>query len=427
MPDKVRIDGKERGMDKTFSLPNGRRILRRPFLRNILLVSLTIGLTLPLYVIFYIYPSISELLTENTKDDATRVARHLASILISETGELERETLTTDLLDEIAEPASQFELVKLKIFSDSGEVLFSTDPEEIGDVNRETYFSEIVAKGAVHTKVIWKEQKSLEGKTMASDVVETYVPLMKDGQFRGAFEIYYDITAKKQQLDKLLSRSSAILFALASGLIGVIFVTLAKESRAIADRERAEERIHYLAHYDTVTNLPNRFLFKEHLSRALVFAERNDEMLAILFLDLDHFKRVNDTFGHRVGDLLLREVADRLGATLRRSDVLARQGEDSEARSIARFGGDEFILLLCDVERAHDAAMAAQRILDVLSKPFLLEGQEILVGTSIGISLYPLDGKAFDTLVKNADAAMYSAKSRGRNNYQFYSRGSIES
>ena len=285
----------------------------------------------------------------------------------------------------------------------------------------------IFAKGAVHTKVIWKEQKSLEGKTMASDVVETYVPLMKDGQFRGAFEIYYDITAKKQQLDKLLSRSSAVLFALASGLIGVIFVTLAKESRAIADRERAEERIHYLAHYDTVTNLPNRFLFKEHLSRALVFAERNDEMLAILFLDLDHFKRVNDTFGNRVGDLLLREVADRLGSTLRRSDVLARQGEDSEARSIARFGGDEFIILLCDVERAHDAAMAAQRILDVLSKPFLLEGQEILVGTSIGISLYPLDGKAFDTLVKNADAAMYSAKSRGRNNYQFYSRGSIES
>jgi len=331
------------------------------------------------------------------------------------------------LLNEIAKPTSQFELVKLKVFSDSGEVLFSTDPEEIGDVNRENYFSEIVAKGTVHTKVVLREQESLEGKIMTSDVVETYVPLMKEGRFRGAFEIYYDITAKKQQLDKLLSRSSAILFGLASGLIVVILVTLTKESRAIADRERAEERIHYLAHYDTVTDLPNRFLFKEHLSRALVSAERNDEMLAILFLDLDHFKRVNDTFGHRVGDLLLREVADRIGATLRRSDVVTRQGEDDETRSIARFGGDEFILLLCDVERTHDAGMAAQRILDMLSKPFLLEGHEILVGTSIGISLYPLDGEAFETLVKNADAAMYHAKNRGRNNYQFHSPGSIES
>jgi GGDEF domain-containing protein len=425
MTDGIKVDGKKRRMERI--LPNGRRILARPFLRNILLVSLTIGLTLPLYVILFIYPSISELLTENTKDDAIRVARHLASILASETGELQRETLTKDLIDEIATPASQFELVKLKIFSDSGEVLFSTDPKEIGDVNRETYFSEIVAKGDVHTKVIWREHESLEGKIMASDVVETYVPLMKEGRFRGAFEIYYDITAKKQQLDKLLSHSSAILVALASGLIAVIFVTLAKESRAIADRERAEERIHYLAHYDAVTNLPNRFLFKEHLSRALVAAERNDEMLAILFLDLDHFKQVNDTYGHRVGDLLLREFADRLGATLRRSDVVARQGEEGEARSIARFGGDEFILLLCDVERAHDAAIAAERILDVLSKPFALEGQEISVGTSIGISLYPLDGVAFDTLVKNADSAMYRAKSRGRNNYQFHSAGSIES
>jgi diguanylate cyclase (GGDEF)-like protein len=420
---EVEMDSGSHGSERAFRLPHGRSILGRPFLRNILLVSLTIGLALPLYVVFFIYPSITELLTEITKDGATRVARHLASMLISDTGELEREPLNRDLLEEITNLTSQFELVKLKVFSESGEVLFSTDAEEIGEVNREPYFSEIVAKGAVHSKVIWKEQESLEGKLLPADVVETYVPLMEDGRFRGAFEIYYDITAKKEQLDRLLSHSSAVLFALTTGLIAMILVTLTKESRAIADRERAEERIYYLAHYDSVTQLPNRFLFKEHLSRALVSAERNHEMLAILFLDLDHFKQVNDTLGHGVGDLLLRQVAVRLGGTLRRSDVVARQGPEDEGRTIARFGGDEFIFLVCDVEQARDGAKAAQRVLDALSQPIFVAGHEITVGASIGISLYPLDGEDYETLVKKADTAMYRAKSRGSNNYRFHSAG----
>jgi diguanylate cyclase (GGDEF)-like protein len=300
--------------------------------------------------------------------------------------------------------------------------LFSTDPEEVGNVNRESYFWEIVAKGEVYTKVVWKEQESLEGQKMTSDVVETYVPLMTDGGFRGAFEIYYDITAKKEQLDGLLSRSSTILFTLACGLITVIIVTLTKESRSIAERERAEERIHYLAHYDTLTDLPNRFLFKEHLSRALVSAQRNRQMLALLFVDLDDFKQVNDTLGHRVGDLLLQDVANRFRKTLRRSDVLARQGDEDGTASIARFGGDEFIILLSDIKGAPDVARAARRVLDALSDPFALDGHETSVGASIGISLYPLDGEDFETLFKNADVAMYRAKNQGKKSYRFHSQ-----
>jgi predicted signal transduction protein with EAL and GGDEF domain len=132
---------------------------------------------------------------------------------------------------------------------------------------------------------------------------------------------------KKEQLDGLLSRSSTIIFTLAFGLITVIIVTLIKENRSIAERERAEEKIHHLAHYDTLTDLPNSFLFKEHRSRALVSAQRNGEMLAVLFVDLDDFKKVNDTCGHRGGDPLLQDVADRFEKTLRKSDVLARQGD----------------------------------------------------------------------------------------------------
>ncbi len=398
------------------------RVFKRAYLRNILLVSLAIGIALPLYDVLFIFPAVSELLIENTRDDAIRVARHLSTLVISETGELNNTVLTKDLLNEIEEPAADFDLVKLKVFSESGEVLFSTDPEEIGNVNREKYFSEIVAKGEVYTKVVLAEQESLEGQTMTADVVETYVPLMIDGELRGAFEIYYDITAKKEQLDGLLSRSSAIIFTLAFGLITVIVVTLTKENRSVAERERAEEKIHYLAHYDTLTDLPNRFLFKEHLSRALVSAQRNSEILAVLFVDLDDFKKVNDTFGHRVGDLLLQDVADRFGKTLRKSDVLARQGDEDGHTSIARFGGDEFIVLLSDIEGARDAAKAAHRVLDALSDPFALDGHEISMGASIGISLYPQDGEDFETLTKNADAAMYRAKGQGTKNYRFYSQ-----
>ncbi len=404
----------------------GMRFFLRTPLRNILLVSLAIGIVLPLYDVLFIFPAVSELLVENTQDDAVRVARHLSSLLISETGELNNAFLTKDLLEEIKEPAAEFDLVKLKVYSDLGEVLFSTDPEEIGNVNRERYFLENVAKGKTYTKVIWKDQKSLEGQTMTFDVVETYVPLMHDGELRGAFEIYYDITAKKEQLDGLLSRSSTIIFTLAVALITVIIVTLTKENRSIAERERAEEKIHYLAHYDTLTDLPNRFLFKEHLSRALVSAQRNGDMLAVLFVDLDDFKKVNDTCGHGVGDLLLQDVADRFEKTLRKSDVLARQGDEEGNTSIARFGGDEFIVLLSDVKGARDAAKAACRLLDALSDPFAVDGHEFSIGASIGISLYPQDGEDFETLTKNADAAMYRAKSQGTKHYRFHSQQNQE-
>jgi diguanylate cyclase (GGDEF)-like protein len=398
------------------------RLFKKTYLRTILLVSLAVGIALPLYDVLFIFPAVSKMLIEGARDDAVRVARHLSSLLVTESGGLNDAFSTNRLLSEIKEPTEEFELVKIKVFTDAGKVVFSTDPQDIGVVNRNKYFSDAVAKGEIYTKVILKEQASLEGQIMQADVVETYVPLMIDGEICGAFEIYYDITAKKEQLDQLLSRSATIIFTLAFGLITVIIVTLTKENRNLAERERAEEKIHYLAHYDVLTGLPNRFLYKEHLSQALSTAERNSEMLAILFVDLDDFKQVNDTFGHGVGDLLLKEVAARFGKTLRKSDVLARQGDQEGSTSIARFGGDEFIVLLSDIEGEGDAARAAHRLLEALSEPFALGGHQISVGASIGISLYPRDGEDFETLTKNADAAMYRAKSQGTKNFEFHTQ-----
>ena len=132
-------------------------------------------------------------------------------------------------------------LNKLKIYSNSGEIIFSSDPKEIGNINNQRYFHEIVAKGKVITKSIQKETKSLEGQVMSVDVVETYVPLMSDGNFRGAFEIYYDITDRKQQLDKLLSRSSTLVFFIALGLFLSIIVILFIENKSISKRNQVEK------------------------------------------------------------------------------------------------------------------------------------------------------------------------------------------
>ncbi len=188
----------------------------------------------------------------------------------------------------------------------------------------------------------------------------------------------------------------------------------------MTERKRAEKEIHDLAYYDGVTRLPNRQLFREHLSRALAYAKRHKRLLAVLFLDLDHFKQINDTLGHHVGDLLLRRVADRLKKILRKSDIIARHEADDSISYVSRFGGDEFVLLLTDIKQPHDAGNVAQRSLYELSKAYVLEEREIFVSSSIGISLYPSDGKDVNTLIKNADAAMYHAKNQGRNNFQFY-------
>lgn len=187
----------------------------------------------------------------------------------------------------------------------------------------------------------------------------------------------------------------------------------------ITERNETERKIASLAYYDTLTGLPNRLKFKDDLARALHQAERGHDLLAVMFLDLDRFKHINDTLGHSAGDQLLKEVAARLDRCVRASDEVGRSAAEE---TMARLGGDEFTVLLTGLGRPEDAAKVAQRIVAELARPFTLEGQELFVSTSLGIALYPADGTDIDTLLKNADAAMYHAKDLGRNNYQFYSR-----
>jgi diguanylate cyclase (GGDEF)-like protein/PAS domain S-box-containing protein len=181
-------------------------------------------------------------------------------------------------------------------------------------------------------------------------------------------------------------------------------------SREITHQKIAEQRIEYLATHDALTGLPNRVMFSQLLSQAILTARRYERRFAVLFVDLDRFKFVNDSLGHGVGDKLLQELAGRFRRVLRASDVLAR------------ISGDEFVLLIHEAKDSAQTAAAARKILSSAIKPFLLNGQECRVTASIGIAMFPGDGEDEQSLMKNADSAMYYAKEQGKNNFQFYSQ-----
>jgi diguanylate cyclase (GGDEF)-like protein/PAS domain S-box-containing protein len=176
--------------------------------------------------------------------------------------------------------------------------------------------------------------------------------------------------------------------------------------RDITESRQAEEKIRQMAYHDSLTGLPNRMLFSDRSGIALAQAQRNQKELGIAMLDLDHFKGVNDTLGHDVGDLLLKAAAERLSAALRKGDT------------VARFGGDEFLLILPDLEGIDDAIHVAQKIVDSFCEPFFIDTHQLIVTTSIGIAVYPNDGLDEGILLKNADIAMYQAKQAGRSRYQ---------
>jgi predicted signal transduction protein with EAL and GGDEF domain/FixJ family two-component response regulator len=198
--------------------------------------------------------------------------------------------------------------------------------------------------------------------------------------------------------------------------------------RDISERKRAEEQIRRLAYCDSLTGIPNRQAFLEMLERELQRSKIGNKKFAVLFMDLDAFKRINDTLGHNVGDQLLKQVSDRLRETIRPNDLLSRgdllpraDTPNSAGTNLARLGGDEFTILIPDLERVEHALNVAHRVKDAMRRPFLIEGNEIFVTASIGISLFPEDGDDCTSLLKYADTAMYHAKNCGKNNAKLYS------
>ena len=216
-------------------------------------------------------------------------------------------------------------------------------------------------------------------------------PIMgKNGQMLGTFTLFAESNLP-------LSNDDLSLISIATDIASIAI-----------EGKRSEDKVMKLAHFDELTGLPNRFQYNQHLAKSLAHAERNKSQLAVLFLDLDRFKNINDTFGHDEGDKVLRNVATRFKLCLRESDT------------IARVGGDEFILLVDQYSSPRDLADIADKLLIAAALPFEIHGQECQLSASIGIATFPTDGLDAQTLMKNADIAMYRAKNKGKDNYQFY-------
>ena len=541
------------------------------FIKAALIIAIIGVVGLSTYTLLVISPKYTELLVENTEEEALRTGAHLSFMLFGkDEGAITKDSLSNINVPMIMEDIRRLVIQKLKIFSSSGEILFSTDQKEIGQVNRNDYFFRFVAKGNPYTKTVSKNSETAEGIISKTDVVESYVPIMRQEKFAGAFEIYYDISKRKSKLDALVTRLHWTIFPSSLALLGIIIVLSLKASKdyeklrdaesklqrayteveqqvldrtdelrranvqlkkEIEDRKEyekqmilaasvfentiegiiitdsegiiqrvnkafmtitgfdpeevigenprilksdrhapafyeemwaslitrgmwegeiwnrrkngetypewlsinaikgsegktihyvaifhditdikcSEEQLRYQANYDALTGLPNHQLFNDRLKMAITHAHRNELPLGVLFIDLDDFKNVNDSQGHYFGDLLLKQVAERLTACCREEDT------------VARLGGDEFLLLAQFIRKEEPAAtMLAVRIIESFKKPFTLGDKQIHVNASIGITIYPNDGNDIETLVKNADIAMYRAKGQGKNQFRLF-------
>ncbi len=191
-------------------------------------------------------------------------------------------------------------------------------------------------------------------------------------------------------------------------------------SQAVKQVTQTKNRLRQLAYYDGLTSLPNRQLFTEQLQLLLSMSRRDESLLALLFVDLDNFKRINDSLGHAAGDILLKEVAVRLSNCLRDTDLISQNYDSGVKIDVSRLGGDEFTVVLNKIDSRESAGVVAQRLVDSLQAPMLIEGQEVVITPSIGIAVAPDDADTVEDLLKRADTAMYHAKTHGKNTYSYY-------
>lgn len=329
--------------------------------------------------------------------------------------ELRRDPAQAQLHAEVLARMGGLHIAKVKVYNLSGTTVFSTDPGQVGENKATNEGFRAARDGQPVSQITHRDRfDTFEGQVEDRDLIASYIPVRASpgGPVEGVFEVYSDVTALLAQQ----RRAQWDIALLAMGLGGALYVFLALVVRradgiiATQECERAEREaaVWHLANHDVLTGLPNRARFTEELACAVSRAERTQQSCALLFVDLDRFKIVNDSLGHEAGDQLLKAVAERLSGCLRASD------------RVFRMGGDEFTAILPEVDAAEDAAFVARRMHEQLAQPMTVRGHALEIGATIGIAVFPGDGRTAEELLRHADAAMYLAKEAGRGGYAFY-------
>lgn len=368
------------------------------------LIAIFSVIILPTYIILFIPPKFTDLIVENTKDEAIRVTNHLVSMFIQDETDLVNKEVLSALNKNDASIREEFSLSKFKLFLPTGEIVYSTDPDDIGKINERNYFFDIVAKGGAYTKLVKKDTRSLEGQIVRADVVETYVPIIKHDVFLGAFEIYYDITQTTEKLNKLLTQVYIVLLIVAISFLVVIAISTSRANCSLKERKAIEKKLRELSTTDDLTGLLNRRGFITMAEKQLNIAERSKRKLYFLYADVDNLKNINDTLGHEVGDKLIVEVANLLNKTFRKSDI------------IGRLGGDEFSILQVEIPQEADIRKTLSRLQENIDQFNADRGNQYELSLSVGTVEYdPNAPLSLDKLMSAADKMMYEAKNRKSN------------
>jgi diguanylate cyclase (GGDEF)-like protein len=306
-------------------------------------------------------------------------------------------------------------VVKVKIYDTRGITVYSTDARQIGEDKSANPGVQRALAGAPASDITFRERFDAWERVLSDrNLIASYVPVRvpADAPVEAVMEIYSDVTPLVERMERSLWRILAGVLAVLLLVLAAGVWILRRYHRLLdaqeAERLAQEERIRHQAFHDALTSLPNRASFTEHLEEAVRRAKRTHWQLALMFLDVDQFKRVNDSLGHDAGDQLLRVLAARIRARVRETDLLFRMG------------GDEFTVILEDVRGPEEAAMVAQRVIEATREPLQLAHHELAVSVSIGIAMFPKDDAGGERLVKSADTAMYRAKELGRNRYAFF-------
>ncbi len=350
----------------------------------------------------------------NTLWPQFRSFAHAAQSLDAET--LRRDPNIAKIHQGVLEAMRDTHVVKVKIYQLDGRTLFSTEPKQIGEDKSYNAGFLSARQGRPMSETTHRDKFSaFDREIVDRDMLSSYVALRRsvDAPIEGVLEIYTDVTgllgsiAKKERLATL---SVAAVLAL---LYGILFFIVRHADGIIKrlqyeQQRRTEQQIEHMAYHDAMTGLPNRVLLQDRIKQSLISAERSGNKLAVPFLDLDHFKIINDSLGHHIGDQVLQTVAKRLALCLRKGDT------------IARVGGDEFVLSLPDIQPNANLLQIVRKLIDATALPIEVAGQKIHITASVGIAIYPGHGQDVETLMRHADTAMYSAKQLGRNQHQMF-------
>jgi len=398
-------------------------------LRRYFSISSLVGVVVVIAVLsmFYRYTALNMLFAHETRAN-TELTKILANLVwskysgfIQESSSLSAQELVRrpeidDLQRDILQLVADSNVTNIKIYNLKGMTIFSTHYEHLGEqVNNDPGFLE-ASLGNTHSDLTYNNPAHAKSEDkIERDLFSTYLPLRsgQDNSIYGVFELYTDVTELLNQIRRTQENVVGGIFITLILLYLFLQLIVKRAEKVISDHEKARisniEQIHYLAYHDPMTKLPNKQQFTRSMKTAMENAQFTRQMLAVMFVDVDRFKLVNDSLGHDAGDQLLRIVAKRLQYPIRKGDQLFR------------WGGDEFTVLLQNVTDTCVVENMARRIIDAMAEPISLKSQEVLVTTSIGIAMYACEDAMTSTqLTSNADAAMYQAKRAGRNCYMFY-------